>query len=196
MNVLDRFSGVITEPARAFQEVSREKPTGLSFAVLAVTTVIALWVSSLKMGEGSFFAQESRAGLILGGLIASILSQMVFTGFLNLAARIFKGTGSYWGVFSALAFARFPLIFLPSGQLLGMAISHGGHIISGFISFGISLWNLVLSIIALRESQGFTTEKAILTWLLALAILVLIIVLPIILLIGIPALQEAGQFMP
>jgi hypothetical protein len=121
---------------------------------------------------------------------------MVFTGFLNLVARIFKGTGSYWGIFSALAFARFPLIFLPTGQLLGVAISRGGHVISGFVSFGISLWNIVLSIIALRESQGFTTEKAILTWLLALVILVLIIVLPVILLIGIPALQEAGQFMP
>lgn len=189
MNILDRVLGVMTDPARTFQDISREKPTGWGFTVFVGTTIIMLWVSSLNLDETGSFLQESRAGFIFGGLIVFTLLQMALTGLLNLVARAFKGTGSYWEVFSALAFARFPLIFLPTSQLLGVAISRGGHVFSGFVSFAISLWNIVLSVIALRESQGFSTGKAILTWILTSVTLFLILVLPIILLVDFPAFQ-------
>jgi hypothetical protein len=195
MNILDRLLGVITDPARTFKEVSREEPIGWSFLVFSGTTIMAFWVSSLTLGEAGSLVQQSRTGFILGGLISSILFHMILTGFLNLVARGFKGTGSYWGIFSALSFSHFPHIFLPTGLLLGVAIGRGGNGFSGFVSFAITLWVAVLNVIALRESQGFSTGKAILTWLLAFAILFFIIVLPIILLVF-PVLKNPGLFMP
>ena len=196
MDILDRLFGVITDPARTLQEVSREKPTGWSFAVFSGTSIIALWLTSLTPGEAGPFVPQSRTGFILAGLISSLLFLMVFTGLLNLVARIFKGTGSYWGIFSALAFSHFPRIFLPIGQLVGVALGEAGNVLSGLVSFAISLWVTVLCVIALWESQGFSTGKAILAWVLAFVVLALVIVLPIIFLAGLPVFRNPGLFTP
>lgn len=191
MNILDRLFGVVADPVSTMQEISREKPIGWSFAVFSGITIIALWVSSLTPGEtGSLF--QTRTGFILGGLISSILFHLFISGLLNLLAHGLKGAGSYWGVFSALAFARFPLIFLPTGQLLGVAIGRGGSVLSGFVSLAIFFWFIVLNVIALRESQGFSTGKTILTWGLALFILAL----PIIFLVSVSVLKGPGILMP
>lgn len=196
MHILDWLSGVLTDPVHTMQEVGREKPVGWSFAVFSGTTIIALWLTSLTPGEAGSLVPQSRTGFILAGLISSLLFFMIITGLLNLVARGLKGTGSYWGVFSALAFSHFPRIFLPTGQLLGAVLGEAGNVVSGFVSFAISIWVTVLNIIALRESQGFSTGKAILTWVLTFVVLALIIVLPIIFLADLSIFSNPGLLLP
>lgn len=178
MNILDRLLGVITNPVPTLHEVSREKPIGWSFTVLIGTTIITLWVTSLNPIEAGPVFWQTRTSFILFGLVAYIFAHLLVAGLLNLLAHSFQGAGSYWGVFSALAFSHFPSVFIPTGYLLGVVIGQAGKALSGFVSFGIFVWVTVLNVVALRESQEFSTGKAILTWILACIILVLIIVLP------------------
>jgi|SRR5690554_77871 len=167
MKILDWLLGVIINPVQTFREIARDKPIGWAFLLYLGITTLTSWVSGIDLQEFNI----SPLQLFVGSLFFSIVMFFVLTGLLNLLSKGFQGTGSYWGLFSSLAFAQFPTIFLPVSRLLGQVADRAGSILAGIFSFAVFVWVLVLDILALRESQEFSTGKSILAYVLVCIIL-------------------------
>lgn len=162
MKLLDWLLGVIINPGQTFREIAREKPVGWAFLLYVGLTTLTSWVSGIDLLE----LDISPWQLLMFSLIVYIIMFFVLTGLLNLIVKVFRGTGSYWGLFSTLAFANFPGIFLPVGRLLGQVAGQAGNLLSGIISFAVFIWVVVLDILALRESHGLSAGKSFLAYFL------------------------------
>ncbi|RUM34879.1 MAG: hypothetical protein DSY33_01005 [Archaeoglobus sp.] len=106
---------------------------------------------------------------------------------LYFIGKALKGNAKFIGLLSAIGYARFPLIFLPILGYLSLAsipegikallkntkgqISHEQAmyimtyiftpaIALGLIALALMLWSLALSVIAVRESNRFSTWRA------------------------------------
>jgi len=119
--------------------------------------------------------------LTLGGMLISVLLLLIYVGVLHLFGRLFGGSGGYWNLFSAYTFASFPGIIGVPITVLGGLLGVVGSILSGLVGFAISIWVIVLQVIALRESHGLSTGMAILAYFITIFILVIV---PIFLVIG------------
>ena len=106
---------------------------------------------------------------------------LFYVGVLHLFSRLCGGSGGYWNLFSAYTFASFPGIIGVPVTVFGGLLGVVGSIFSGLVGFVISIWVIVLQVIALRESHGLSTGMAILAYLITIFILVII---PIVLVIG------------
>lgn len=167
MKILDWLLGVIINPGQTFREIAREKPVGWAFLLYLGITALTSWVSGIDLQEFNI----SPLQLFVGSLFFSIIMFFVLTGLLNLISKGFRGTGSFWGLFSGLAFAQFPTIFLPVGRLFGQVAGPAGNVLSRIISLAVFVWVFVLDILALRESHELSAGKSFLAYVLVSVIL-------------------------
>jgi len=172
--------GVLTKPVQTLNEIAREKPANAAFLIYLGITMLSVLSSLYNPQAMQAFEDLMRetdiaipfSVIIAASLLMAIISIFVVTGVLQLLARLFKGNGGYWNLFSAYAFANFPLIIgLPITFISGF-LGTVGNILSGVFSLGLSIWVLVLQVIAVRESHSLSTGASIGVYLLQLAILV------------------------
>lgn len=174
--------GVLASPVRTLNEIAREKPVGL--ALLVYLGVAALVMVSNLLGEqGYLVLEESMAELglfipaslfVVGAAVITVVSIFIITLLLHLLARLFGGTGGYWNLFSAYAFAEFPLIISVPVTLITVYAGLVGSILGGLITFGLSIWVIVLQVIALRESHGLSTGASIGAYIIHFVIIIAI----------------------
>jgi hypothetical protein len=108
--------------------------------------------------------------VVLFGLVGLILSGGIF----HFLARTFGGTGSYVGLLSGLGFANLPAIFGAPLALLSLAGGLSTQLIYGLGLAALSLWTAVLGVIALRESHSLSTARAVATYLIPGAVILVI----------------------
>lgn len=188
-DLLDNIYGTLFSPVSTFKQMIEEK-TSIAFAVVVVL------VSSICSGAGSALTQialSSSLGVYPGletyqlqsmisptaslvmGLVGGILGWVIIAGVLHLVAKVLGGKGTFEGMLLLMGFATLPNIFQApvgliaffSGGLSGLTISLGLGVLLG-------LWILALNVIAIREAQGFTTGKAIVTLILPVVLLVIL----------------------
>lgn len=172
--------GVLTKPVQTLNEIAREKPANVAFLLYLGITMLSV-ISSLYNPQAmqAFEDLMRETGIsipfsviIAASLLITIISIFVITGVLHLLARLFKGSGGYWNLFSAYAFANFPLIIGVPVTFIGGFLGTMGDILAGLVSLGLSIWVLVLQVIAVRESHSLSTGASIGVYLLQLVILV------------------------
>jgi hypothetical protein len=184
------FYGVLTRPVQTLNEIAREKPANAAFLVYLGITMLSVLASVFH--EQSFQAFQNLmleanlnipvSVIIAASLLIAIISIFVITGVLHLLARLFKGNGGFWNLFSAYAFAGVPLIIGVPVTLISGFLGSVGDLLAGLLSFGLSIWTLVLQVIAVRESYNLSTVASIGVYILHLLILV-----------GIPVLVVLGM---
>ena len=160
MNILEMLEGVIRKPADAMSEIAREKPIGWALGIFAAATLLnSLTFDYTDLEELVDFSVRTPPVLLLqvGSALAGLF---VSTAILYLLSLIFKGSGSFWSLFSALGFAQFPFFLSPVAALMGRAGGVAGAF-SGLVSLGLGIWVMVLNVIALRESRSITTGASI-----------------------------------
>ena len=95
----------------------------------------------------------SVATTVLGWLIWALLAYLLGTG-------VFGGAGSYVEMLRAIAFAQspsvisilaVPLVFVPAA----------GAVLGGLLGLVATLWVLIVSVIATRQTLGISTGKAV-----------------------------------
>ncbi|NMD42720.1 MAG: hypothetical protein GYA86_05335 [Firmicutes bacterium] len=176
MNILELLDGVIRKPAAALNQIAREKPVGWA---LAIFTAVALFGAMNADYSALEQIVEFPPPNILVQVAGSLVGLLIITGLLHLVSRLFKGSGDFWGLFSALGFAQFPAILNPVAELLKRVGGTAGAVLGGVLSLGVGIWVLVLWVIALRESRSITTGESVLTYLAVLfgfAMVILVIV--------------------
>lgn len=160
MNILEMLDGVIRKPVSAMNTIAREKPLGWALGIFAAATLLnSLTADYAALEELVDFSMRTPSVLLLQ-VCSALAGLFVSTGILYLLSLIFKGSGSFWSLFSALGFAQFPIFLNPLGALLGKV---GGiaAVLGGLLTFGVGIWVMVLNVIALRESRSITTGASI-----------------------------------
>ncbi len=180
--LIDWLFGVIARPGETLNEIAAEKPVGLAFLVYLIVAALNAITNTYSnqsmdaidelMFEVGFYL--APYWFVIGAVFFSIISIFISTLLIHLFARLFGGRGGYWSLFSAYAFAVFPLIIgVPTTVFLGLT-GVFGSVISGLITFGLAIWVLILEVIAIREAHGITTGMSILAYFIHLIILIVI----------------------
>jgi len=178
--IIEWLYGVLTRPVQTLNEIAREKPANAAFLIYLAVTVLSVLASLYNEQTMQAFQDLMRetgisisySVIIAASILIAIISIFVITGVLQLLARLFKGSGGYWNLFSAYAFAGFPLIIGVPVTLISGFLGPVGDILAGLVSLGLSIWVLVLQVIAVRESHSLSTGASIGVYLLQLVILI------------------------
>ena len=167
---------VIQSPTKAFNEISKE---GKAFLIGALLIVVLPNVISAFL-----YVDLSH----LKGVLRDIAEWLISVILLYLIGKVLKGEAKFVGLMSAIGYARFPLIFPPVLGYLFLAsipedvkallnntkeqISHEQaiyimtHLFTpvtialSLIMLVLLLWSFALSVIAVRESNKFSTWRA------------------------------------
>lgn len=174
--VTDRLYGVIVSPVQTLRAVSENKP--VLWAIIIYTGVSLLTLLANTIG----YAAPKTAAYVIIGLVGSLAAYFAFTGLLHIVSRLLGGKGSYFNLFSAIGFAYFPMIFTLPALLIGF-LGAPGAAISGLFVAAVTIWVLVLEVIALREAHLISTLKSIFVYISSLLFIAVVIVIPIIFLI-------------
>jgi hypothetical protein len=201
--LLETAVGVITEPVSTLRRVTATAPLGWAIWLTVVLSAIAWATGSIQFGQG--FEDVSRSqpfslpstpvlavlGLILGPILG-LIGLVIGTGILKLTSLMFGGKGSFKSLFCGLAFASVPNIFSAPIQVLQFLGGVGGQILGGLISVGISIWVVVLAVIAVRENNAFSTGKAVGAVLLPIAAILLLVFVLVAVIVAVAVQQGFG----
>ncbi|MCG0276362.1 MAG: YIP1 family protein [Thermosediminibacteraceae bacterium] len=199
---IDNIAGVLFSPVQTLRKIAFEGKIAQGIAVLILSELLpALAKSASSVGNGGmdFLSLSGTAledifpefqnmpsliafGAILGALFAPFV-HFVFTAVLELASQFASPGVKTLGplktgpaLFAALAFATLPRVFMaPVSLLVRLTGVNVGPLFS-LIFWG---WAVTLQVIALRETHGFSTGRAVLVYfapLFALAVLVAVII--------------------
>jgi hypothetical protein len=172
--ILDTLVGVLARPISTIRSICQERPIGwaiIVYLVVSVVTTVA-WIRPEMLAELGL-PEIGMPAILVGISITNIVTLVIFTAIAHLVASLLGGRGSYGGLFSGFAFASLPGIFAAPLAVIGL-LPAVGVLLSGLGSFGITVWSIVLSILAVRENYLVSTGRAILILLLSLAVLMVV----------------------
>jgi hypothetical protein len=86
-------------------------------------------------------------------------------------------------MFVGLGFASIPQLLAVPFQLLAN-VGTGGQLVASTISFGVAIWSLLLLGIAIRESNRFSTGRAVATLVIPIGAFVVLMILLVIFLVA------------
>ncbi len=200
---IELIYGILFAPAVTFRKISQDPPLLYGFIVFFTVEVLIFLTSTLIPPDFSRIPLEIADGLVkagpyLGiiGVLLAFLGWFIQAGVFQLFAEFLGGQGRAIGVLTVLAFADLPSIFIIPFQVIGYftADSFLGSFLATAVPIIVFVWWAVLLIIGLRETQQFSTGKAVATLLIPAAILGAAVIILGIAVIGIAAPFIAGQF--
>lgn len=188
---LSVLKDVVLKPKSAFEEISEN---GKNFLIGALLIVILPSVISAFL-----YFDYTR----LEGAVRDVAEWLISAVLLYIMGKALRGHPSFVGLLSAIGYARFPLIFPPilgylilksipgdvkvlientKGQLSHETVMHIiSHLFTptiitlGLSILALTLWSLALCVIAVRESNKFSTWRAFCSVVVALLITTLIV---------------------
>lgn len=189
-DLLDNIYGTLFSPVPTFKRMIEEKTS-------IATAVIVVLIASICSGAGSALTQSilsysgfggypgfeayqmqsmmSPAALLVMGVVGGMIGWVIMAGVLHLVAKVLGGKGTFEGMLLLMGFATLPNIFqAPVGLIAFFSGGLSGLTISLGLGALLGLWILALNVIAIREAQGFTTGKAIVTLILPVVLLVIL----------------------
>lgn len=150
--LLELGDDLINSPAQAMRQVLQE-PSGAFVAVAFAWGVLSQTAAQAL----------SRGGFAVGAAIDTTLalgSAVVLVGlagaFLHFFASLFGGSGRALDLLRLLALAYFPCVVLPAFALAGEGTL-------AMAQLGVTLWQLALVVVAVREVYELSNGQALLT---------------------------------
>jgi hypothetical protein len=174
--VLEMIYGMLFQPVRTARQLAREQPVGMAVAVhVAVTALTGAYNAIVLAGRINIVAGTAVPVTLVAATVSfSLLLWLVYTGVLQIIAELLGGQGRGIALLSVTGFVNLPAIFLPVLALLArlsrLPLETG-------LSLVLSLWVLVLYVIAVREAHGLSTGRSVLTVLLPLGAAIFVMVL-------------------
>ncbi|MCL0060027.1 YIP1 family protein [Dehalococcoidia bacterium] len=178
-DILETLIGVLARPTSTIHSICQQRPIGWAIIVYLVVSLVSA-ITWIETGfydlEGMGLPDLGMPGILVGSLIINIITLVIFTAICHLVASLLGGRGSYSGLFSGFGFASVPGIFVAPLAVIGM-LPMVGPLLSVLGNFGVIVWSLVLSILAIRENYLISTGRAILIVLIVLLLGVILLVL-------------------
>ena len=167
--------GVIFNPVPTMRTIVRHRPVGWALIVIVVIAFAQAITASASFDPSDFddveFVQGPLQGFsIVGGPALTIAAVAFLTAICWIMSRVLGGKGSYGGLFAGFGFAYLPALFTVPVAFIAFQSDDFGQALSGMIGFGLSVWTIVLSIIAVQANNNFSTGRAIAAVFIPLAI--------------------------
>lgn len=177
---VDRIIGAVRLDAATYEEVEHDSnATGQAVAVVAIVSILS--------GIGS--TREGGGGLI-GGVIAALVFWAIYALFVYVVGvyilRSPETSATFEQVLRPLGFSYAPSAL----AILGLIPAIGGLIV-----FVASLWSLVASIVAIRQSLEVSTGRAVAIAIIAFLAMVVVLVL-VVTVLGIGIYGIGSQLRP
>ncbi len=201
VNFYECFVGALTSPKETFKKLSSSKPRWDFFFIMVVLNSLLLtgvaytmfnnlpsMLSDVKGMESysEIFSESLEtigtgmskpvliAILFIEYLFLTVISYVILAGVVHIFASIFGGKGNFENIVISYPFATLPTTLLLVIYIFAFT-SPSGVLIASFLSFISAIWTLILLTIMIRENHRFSTGKAILSWLIPFAILIIVI---------------------
>lgn len=169
-SIWDLLYGVLASPAKTLRQISERPP--LSWAILIVILVSLLIGITLEQPE---FLKLGRGSFILLYMSLSAIMWLIGVGLVHFMGRLLGGQGNYLGLFCAWGFASLPGIFMAPLALLGRLPGILGTLLEVLGNLALVVWMLVLGVLAVRETHGLSTGRAVAAFLIPSAVIGIII---------------------
>lgn len=176
-DIFETVAGVLIRPTSTLGSICRQRPVGWAIVVYLVACLVSA-ISNIGLGFAGLpgLSALPMFKALVAILVVSILMFVIFTLICHGIALALGSQGSYGGLFSGLAFASLPTIFsapLAAASLLLGAV--GSLLYYSLGVFGLTIWVMALSIIALKENYLISTmRRAVLILLLSTVALIAI----------------------
>lgn len=153
--LLERVYGVLFQPVPTLRDICRERPMGEAVFVLIAVTMFTAWTGYFTLWSNSIF--------ICVSVLTTLVLWYIGTAIVHLTAELFAGNGQAKGLLAANGFIQVPRIFtvplLVVTSFASEPVRTGMMLLGGI---GIMFWEVILSVIAVRENYGFSMGRAIL----------------------------------
>ncbi len=205
-DLLENIFGTLFSPVSTFRRMLEERTAVTTAAIVVLIAGICSGVGGIltqsvlmsmftefppgfepatDFEEMAFSPAASMNISVVGGFIGWVF----IAGILHVVAKILGGKGAFTEMLVLMGFAMLPKVFQAP---IGLAVIHIGSLTGAFVSMGLggilTIWILILDVLAIREAHKFSTGRAIATLVLPFAILILlafILVISIFLISGI-----------
>lgn len=196
LGIAELIYGTLFSPTATFRRISHDPPLFYGFivfvAVVFLTSVVYTLVppdiSEIPSPLAGVFAQAKPLIGIAGAMFAFI-GWFIQGGVLHLFAEILGGKGRAIGVLTVIALSNVPRVLVIPIQVISYFMA--GSFIGSFLTVASTLivffWEIVLTVIGLREVHQFSTGRAVGALLIPLGLILLIIVILTIIVIGVAA---------
>lgn len=155
--LLERIYGMLFQPVDTLRDISAQRPLGQTVLVLFAVMVFTTWAGYFTLWSSGIF--------ICAAMLTTIFSWFVGTAIVHLFAELLGGSGQARGLLAASGFLQLPRIFsmplLVLTSFLPAAVRPGVMLLG---SLAIFCWEILLSVIAIRENYGFSTGRAVLAF--------------------------------
>lgn len=169
LNITD----TVLQPRQAFARL-REKPQVWAGLIIFLIVQLAGGIGDrTPLGQAGAGASPIAAaiGWTLGYGAVFLFAPLMF----QLSARMFGAKGPYWGMASAFGFTSIPLILQAPIALVASAA--GVPWLSSLGQVGLSIWSIVLDVLAIAAIYSVKTGRAIGIFIVGFLITVLAVML-------------------
>lgn len=153
---------VLAQPADAFRYMAQRRYLLLGLAVYTLSQVPLNLAPSLPFTADLGGLRETApptVGSVVGDSIFNIIGLIVAAVPMHIIARLFGGQNSYRQLLQAMGFAALPtLLVAPFAVVAHLADLPLIYLLALVVALA---WSLGLTVIALRETYGFGTGRAV-----------------------------------
>ena len=158
--------GVIFVPVPTMRSIVRRRPVGWALIIIIVISVAQGIAGAASLDPSDFddtvWVQGPLQGFsIVGGPVLAIAVIAFFTATCWIMSWILGGRGSYGGLFAGFGFAYLPAVFTVPISFTALQLDSFGQGLSGMIGFGVAVWTIVLSVVAVQANNNFSTGRAV-----------------------------------
>ena len=151
-SIIDRMRGAALLDIATYEEVEAD-----TSATAQAGVVVAL--AAICAAVGAIGHEEFQP---LGTLVSTLLGWLVWSGVTYLIGdKIFKGTATWGELLRTLGFAKTPYLFLVLGII---------PVFGRLVWIAVAVWILIAGVVAIRQALDFSTQRAVLTALIAFVI--------------------------
>lgn len=162
----------IQSPVGLFRRL-REKPAAVQGVVVAVVAQALFSLGPQEAAPMPGFEEVPTLGPV-GDAVIGAIGFFIGIGAVHLVARWLGGRAGFPAALSALGLASTPLLLYAPLYVVAAITGLGGLAVLGMVALG--LWSVVLDVLAVRETYGVSTGRAIAALLLSGFVIVLAVV--------------------
>jgi len=167
--------GIIGSPVATMRKMSRESSLRLS---LTVFLLVMLVVTGTVLVDAELAAQLGGSVVVFAVLMPlSFLLLFIQAGVCFGVARLLGAKGSFSSLLSLFALANAPSLFMAPLALLSFVPGIAASALYGLGSLVLTIWVVILIIMAVRETFQVTTGRALLICYLPILLLVVLVAL-------------------
>jgi len=109
-------------------------------------------------------------------VVGGFISWVFFAGICHIVAKLLGGKGTFTEMLVLMGFASLPNIFqAPIGLIAMLSGGLTGAFIAIVMGSFLAIWVLILDVLAIRETQKFSTGRAIATFVLPIVVLAVLV---------------------